>query len=237
MKNKMKNKKLIFGLLSLMVSTAAVAQSESKWAVKPMAGMTVATLTGDDTSDISSSLAWAGGVEASLKLSDRLSLSSGVIYTRERVKSDSRQAVSTLSMSMELSNARMTFERINVPLMADLHLGYGISLKAGLQAGFRIGYTATVDYEGFYVKPTDQNVLVGSPEWQAQPRVPVSGKETSHNATAIRTFDLSVPVGLSYEWKNVELDVRYHFGLTNIMKDQNAKRRYLMVTLGYNFQL
>ena len=237
MKNKMKNKKLIFGLLSLMVSTAAVAQSESKWAVKPMAGMTVATLTGDDTSDISSSLAWAGGVEASLKLSDRLSLSSGVIYTRERVKSDSRQAVSTLSMSMELSNARMTFERINVPLMADLHLGYGISLKAGLQAGFRIGYTATVDYEGFYVKPTDQNVLVGSPEWQAQPRVPVSGKETSHNATAIRTFDLSVPVGLSYEWKNVELDVRYHFGLTNIMKDQNAKRRCLMVTLGYNFQL
>ena len=237
MKKKMKNKKLIFGLLSLMVSTAAVAQSESKWAVKPMAGMTVATLTGDDTSDISSSLAWAGGVEASLKLSDRLSLSSGVIYTRERVKSDSRQAVSTLSMSMELSNARMTFERINVPLMADLHLGYGISLKAGLQAGFRIGYTATVDYEGFYVKPTDQNVLVGSPEWQAQPRVPVSGKETSHNATAIRTFDLSVPVGLSYEWKNVELDVRYHFGLTNIMKDQNAKRRYLMVTLGYNFQL
>jgi len=233
----MKNKKLIFSLLSLMVSTAAVAQSESKWAVKPMAGMTVATLTGDDTSDISSSLAWAGGVEASLKLSDRLSLSSGVIYTRERVKSDSRQAVSTLSMSMELSNARMTFERINVPLMADLHLGYGISLKAGLQAGFRIGYTATVDYEGFYVKPTDQNVLVGSPEWQAQPRVPVSGKETSHNATAIRTFDLSVPVGLSYEWKNVELDVRYHFGLTNIMKDQNAKRRCLMVTLGYNFQL
>ena len=30
----MKDKKLIFGLLSLMVSTAAVAQSESKWAVK-----------------------------------------------------------------------------------------------------------------------------------------------------------------------------------------------------------
>ena len=234
----MKNKKLIFCLLSLMVSTAAVAQSESKWAVKPMAGMTVATLTGDDTSDISSSLAWAGGVEASLKWSDRLSLSSGVIYTRERIKSDERIVHGDISYQLELSNARMTFERINVPLMADLHLGYGISLKAGLQAGFRIGYTATVDYEGFYVsQPTYQAVVVGSPEWQALPRVPVSGKETSHNATAIRTFDLSVPVGLSYEWKNVELDVRYHFGLTNIMKDQNAKRRCLMVTLGYNFQL
>ena len=233
----MKKKNLILSLLALMASTAATAQGAPKWTVKPMAGMTVATLTGDDTSDISSSLAWAGGVEASLKLSDRLSLSSGVIYTRERIKSDERIVHGDISYQLELGNARMTFERINVPLMANLHLGYGISLKAGLQAGFRIGYTATVDYEGFYVKPTDQNVLVGSPEWQAQPRVPVSGKETSHNATAIRTFDLSVPVGLSYEWKNVELDVRYHFGLTNIMKDQNAKRRCLMVTLGYNFQL
>jgi hypothetical protein len=231
----MKNKNLIFGLLSLMVSTAAVAQSESKWAVKPMAGMTVATLTGDDTSDISSSLAWAGGVEASFKLSDRLSLSSGVIYTRERIKSDSRQAVSTLSMSMELSNARMTFERINVPLMADLHLGYGISLKAGLQAGLRIGYTMTMDLEGFYVDWVYDSFNVDSSRREVH--VPVSGNRKSHNATAIRTFDLSVPVGLSYEWKNVELDVRYHFGLTNIMKDQNAKRRYLMVTLGYNFQL
>ena len=233
----MKKKNLILSLLALMASTAATAQGAPKWTVKPMAGMTVATLTGDDTSDISSSLAWAGGVEASLKLSDRLSLSSGVIYTRERIKSDERIVHGDISYQLELSNARMTFERINVPLMADLHLGYGISLKAGLQAGFRIGYTATVDYEGFYVKPTDQAVVVGSPEWQALPRVPISGKETSHNATAIRTFDLSVPVGLSYEWKNVELDVRYHFGLTNIMKDQNAKRRCLMVTLGYNFQL
>ena len=236
----MKNKELIFCLLSLMVSTAAVAQSESKWAVKPMAGMTVATLTGDDTSDISSSLAWAGGVEASLKLSDRLSLSSGVIYTRERIKSNVRIIYGDQQFTfwyLDTSRYRMMFERINVPVMANLHLGYGISLKAGLQAGFRIGYTGTFDYEGFHVdQPTDKAVVVGSPEWQALPRVPVSGKETSHNATAIRTFDLSVPVGMSYEWKNVELDVRYHFGLTNIMKDQNAKRRYLMVTLGYNFQ-
>ena len=236
----MKKKNLILSLLALMASTAATAQGESKWTVKPMAGMTVATLAGEDTSDNSSSLAWAGGVEADLRLSDRLSLSSGVIYTRERIKSNVRIIYGDQQFTfwyLDTSRYRMMFERINVPVMANLHLGYGISLKAGLQAGFRIGYTGTFDYEGFYVsQPTDQAVVVGSPEWQALPRVPVSGKETSHNATGLNTFDLSVPVGMSYEWKNVELDVRYHFGLTNIMKDQNAKRRYLMVTLGYNFQ-
>ena len=236
----MKKKNLILSLLALMASTAATAQGAPKWTVKPMAGMTVATLAGEDTSDNSSSLAWAGGVEADLRLSDRLSLSSGVIYTRERIKSNVRIIYGDQQFTfwyLDTSRYRMMFERINVPVMANLHLGYGISLKAGLQAGFRIGYTGTFDYEGFYVsQPTDQAVVVGSPEWQALPRVPVSGKETSHNATGLNTFDLSVPVGMSYEWKNVELDVRYHFGLTNIMKDQNAKRRYLMVTLGYNFQ-
>ena len=93
----------------------------------------------------------------------------------------------------------------------------------------------TMDLEGFYVDWVYDSFNVDSPRREVH--VPVSGNRKSHNATAIRTFDLSVPVGLSYEWRNVELDVRYHFGLTNIMKDQNAKRRYLMVTLGYNFQL
>ena len=136
------------------------------------------------------------------------------------------------------SRYRMMFERINVPVMANLHLGYGISLKAGLQAGFRIGYTGTFDYEGFRVdEPAGELVVVGSPEWLALPRVPLSGTYKSHDATGLNTFDLSVPVGMSYEWKNVELDVRYHFGLTNVVKDADAKRGYLMVTLGYRFQL
>ena len=237
----MKDKKLIFCLLSLMASTAATAQGESKWTVKPMAGMTVATLAGEDTSDNSSSLAWAGGVEASLKLSDRLSLSSGVIYTRERIKSNVRIIYGDQQFTfwyLDTSRYRMMFERINVPVMANLHLGYGISLKAGLQAGFRIGYTGTFDYEGFHVdQPAGELVVAGSPEWLALPHVPLSGTYKSHDATGLNTFDLSVPVGMSYEWKNVELDVRYHFGLTNVVKDADAKRRYLMVTLGYNFQL
>ena len=237
----MKDKKLIFCLLSLMVSTAAVAQSESKWAVRPMAGMTSATLAGDDTSDNSSALAWGCGVEADLSLSELWSISSGVLYTRDKVKSSSHIYYGdkyNSSTYLEMKNIRMMFERINVPVMASLHLGKGVSIKAGLQAGFRIGYCTTFDYEGFHVDMPDlQLITIGSPEWQALPRVPVSGTEKSHDSTGLRTFDLSVPVGMSLDLMNVQLDVRYHFGLTNVAKDADAKRRYLMVTLGYNFQL
>ena len=54
-------------------------------------------------------------------------------------------------------------------------------------------------------------------------------------------FNVSVPVGLSYEYKNVCLDVRYNIGLTKIYKDQGANdtshNGTFMFTLGYGIDL
>ena len=52
--------------------------------------------------------------------------------------------------------------------------------------------------------------------------------------------DVGIPIGLSYEYKNVVLDVRYCFGLTKIDNTQDpedTRNRTLSVTLGYNFKL
>lgn len=52
--------------------------------------------------------------------------------------------------------------------------------------------------------------------------------------------NLSLPVGLAYEWHNISLDVRYNFGLTKIYKENVAPSshgRTLMITLGYGFDL
>jgi hypothetical protein len=51
---------------------------------------------------------------------------------------------------------------------------------------------------------------------------------------------LGIPVGLSYEYKNVVLDARYYFGLTKIDNTENpedVRNRYFSVTLGYRFHL
>ena len=40
------------------------------------------------------------------------------------------------------------------------------------------------------------------------------------------TFDLSIPVGLSYEYKNFVLDGRYNFGVTNVAKGVNTKKSH-----------
>ena len=53
------------------------------------------------------------------------------------------------------------------------------------------------------------------------------------------TFDLSIPVGASYEYMNVILDARYNLGLTNIYKYDliKSKNRVITVTVGYRFNL
>ena len=47
------------------------------------------------------------------------------------------------------------------------------------------------------------------------------------------TFDLSIPVGLSYEYNNFVVDGRYNFGVTNLAKGFDAKNSVFQFTVGY----
>ena len=51
------------------------------------------------------------------------------------------------------------------------------------------------------------------------------------------TFDLSIPVGLSYEYNNFVVDGRYNFGVTNVAKGFNTKNSVFQFTVGYKFEL
>jgi hypothetical protein len=56
----------------------------------------------------------------------------------------------------------------------------------------------------------------------------------------VNTFDLGIPVGIAYEWRNLSLDARYVFGLTNLSKseiDGHMRNRAFMLTLGYKFKV
>ncbi len=52
-----------------------------------------------------------------------------------------------------------------------------------------------------------------------------------------KKFDLSIPVGLSYEISNVVLDARYNWGLTKIVSNSDSKNSVFQITLGYKFEL
>jgi hypothetical protein len=55
------------------------------------------------------------------------------------------------------------------------------------------------------------------------------------------TFDLSIPVGASYEFKNFVFDARYNIGLTKVYKkaitDKNCRNSVFQITAGYKFAL
>ena len=54
-----------------------------------------------------------------------------------------------------------------------------------------------------------------------------------------KKVNLSLPLGLSYEYKNLSLDLRYNLGLTNVWDYVNSteKNRTIMITLGYGVEL
>jgi hypothetical protein len=55
-----------------------------------------------------------------------------------------------------------------------------------------------------------------------------------------KSVDFGIPLGVSYEYKNIVFDARYFFGLTKIDKTDNpdsARNQYFSITLGYKFNL
>ena len=58
---------------------------------------------------------------------------------------------------------------------------------------------------------------------------------------AVKTFDFSIPVGLSYEFPTVPvvLDARYNWGVTKVIDagDDRPKNSVSQITLGYKFDL
>ena len=106
---------------------------------------------------------------------------------------------------------------VNVPIMLNCYVLPGLAVKAGVQPAFRT--KASVKSDGL-------NVDV---DWLLKQY----GEDTE-----LSKFLLSVPVGLSYEFKNFVLDARYNFGVTDLFKGEGTMHNnVLQLTLGYKFEV
>ena len=70
----------------------------------------------------------------------------------------------------------------------------------------------------------------------------LSAKEESTNVKDYyEKMNISIPIGISGEYKNFVLDVRYNISLTKINKNSNSENKYrsdlFQITLGYKFEL
>lgn len=120
----------------------------------------------------------------------------------------------------------MKLDYINIPILANIYVAKGFALKAGIQPAFNVNKKITVggismDIEDAYEQGTGQRVK-------------------------IKSFDFSIPIGLSYEINGLIFDARYNLGISKIVDgfkyegvkvQPDDKNSVFQLTIGYKFAL
>lgn len=107
-------------------------------------------------------------------------------------------------------DATVKLDYINIPILANVYVTKGLAVKLGIQPGFNVNGKAKVEVIGVEV-------------------------ETDYPGT--RSFEFSIPVGVSYEYANFQLDARYNWGITKVIDNLDFKNSVFQITLGYKFDL
>ena len=53
----------------------------------------------------------------------------------------------------------------------------------------------------------------------------------------VKKVDLSIPVGLSYEYQGLVFDARYNIGVTKLADNYDHYNNVIQITVGYKFAL
>ena len=211
-----------------MVAVSANAQiEEGEFNITPKAGVGIADLTGklfDQTkaegsydATLRPIASFVGGIEGEYGINDNLGVSIGLLFATQGAKTKDNMF-------------KITENYLNVPIMLEYYpfTNVGLAFKAGVQAGFSFRRRVKVDGVTYSADYVLQRNKWGHPSYVE-----------SELSKQFNKVDLAIPLGISYEYRNVILDVRYNLGLINIMKDdpENSKNRVWQFTLGYKFNV
>lgn len=224
---------------ALLPISASAQPKAGTFSLIPRVGVALTNISHDElgfaTSDTYSAQTKSGkyreglvaGADLQYQATDMLALSLGAFYARQGCKYKDTDLTSMAPGSYTgYSDCRTSLDYINVPVMAHVYVAEGLSLNAGLQAGFLIS-------DKLHYETTDVTINKDGSYTYANQGTPYDQKGLNTKA-----FDAAIPVGLSYEYANVVLDLRYNIGLTKVYNDiNNSRNKAFMLTVGYNIQL
>lgn len=203
--------KKLFVIAAMMV--AAVA-ANAQITLKPMAGLTIATITDMDDNSFRPGL--AAGAEAEYLVNDMFGVSGGLLVSMQGTNYDD-YSVTVNGVTNGWKDYSSTLTYLNIPLLANVHVAKGFAFKAGVQPGILLSAK---------VKQTE---IVNNAEndWDRS------------STDGLKKLDISIPLGVSYEISDFVIDARYNLGLTKINENgsNSSKNSVIMVTLGYKFAL
>ena len=257
MKN-MTSRLLAFMLVcGVMTNAGAQKREAGEWSIIPKVGVNLfkladdkVWLSEDGSKYVNSSykLGFEGGVDIEYMVHDRIGLTVGAMYAMQNEKyndfhkGEKKAGSENLYEFSKFENMRVNFGFLNVPVKCNVYLTDNFALKAGVQLGFML--SAKFKYNvvsGLYDKLNPGNIIYydadGNP---AQEGSNVYLAEEIDVKDSYKHFDISIPVGFSYEYENVILEAHYRIGLSKLNLDGYADKlrsSVFSVTVGYRFGL
>ena len=210
-------KKLLLLVALMAVTVSAQAQHEQgDITIQPRVGFTISNITDGDKSKLN----LAYGVDFERFFTDQFSLSLGLMFTNQGCKFNIYDDIKDASNKGLSSDAttKLNIYYGSLPIMANYYVLPGLAIKAGVQPAFRV--KAKIERGDTKLDLDNMIDMLYAGE-----------------GNKLNTFDLSIPVGLSYEFKGITADIRYNFGVTKLISntDKGIYNKVFMVTLGYKF--
>lgn len=235
-------KKLLALAALVSFSIGVKAQNPvGKFSLRPMAGVNISTLANGEFDIYKTKVGFTGGFEMEYGVNKWLGASAGLVYSQQGAKVDG-----TLSMlynedqymyyTITKMNGKLKCDYLNIPVMANFYIPSikGLAIKAGVQLGILVNDQSSLETITVVNRELQSSVVLSDDGY------PIVTSQNTTQSDICKSVDFGIPVGLSYEYKNITLDARYYFGLTKIDKTENpdnARNRYLSITLGYRFGL
>jgi len=207
-------KKLMMIAAFMVAAVSANAQGEvGSFSIQPKIGMNLASVV-NAKRDIAKSKTLVGltaGIEAEYVVANKFSLALGALYSKQGCAFK----VNDVTIGgAKLDYAHLSLDYLNIPIVANYYIIPGLAIKAGIQPSFMLGAKAKA-------KGTAGSLSV---------------KDNEDVKKQFKTFDLAIPLGASYEYKNVVFDVRYNLSVLRLNKeklDKNLRNSVIEFTLGY----
>ena len=251
-------KKLATLTIALFTVSGAFAQPKAgTFSLTPRVAFNMANLTGnaydanyksaissiigsESSADGNIRAGFAAGVDVNYQISKHIALSTGLFYSLQgsarnySFKIGSLEGISNYDVNghrvgstpFELKDkSKLSLSYLQIPILANVYLFKGFAVKAGVQPGFLLSAKDKEDVTG--ITSTTSN----------------GRHKTTDVKSNYKSFDFSVPVGVSYELSNgLMIDARYEIGLTDVVKsgttlDKNGKNSVIQISLGYKFKL
>jgi outer membrane protein W len=226
-------KLMMMAVAAFMATVNANAQFEAgTWSIQPMIGGGAATMTNADNLVISGSkelknqltAAALWGAEVEYQITDNISAAAGLNYT---IQGTGWEDYNDGDNKVKDIHAELGY--IKVPLVANFYFAKGWAIKAGIQMGFMVTSKLKMHEE-------TKAELLGS-------KTDVDIDYAFDYKDQFEKFDLSIPIGISYQFKKPwVIDARYQLGLTKLNKQSGSgikdlKNSVFMLTFGYKFAL